>query len=59
MNAVDITLENDIPLEDSYWGRLLRYRFDALDHHDNVTVILTGTDLRGYNGVRLPFVELG
>lgn len=45
MGAIDIASEKERPLEESYLGRLLNYRFDALDDHDNVTVILTGPGL--------------
>ena len=45
MGAVGIASEKEVPREESYWGRLLNYRFDALDHRDNVTVILTGPGL--------------
>jgi hypothetical protein len=45
MGAVDIASEKELPQDDSYWGRLLNYRFDALDYQDNVTVILTGPGL--------------
>jgi hypothetical protein len=45
MGAVDIASEKELPLEESYWGRLINYRFDALDHRHNVTVILTGPGL--------------
>lgn len=45
MNAVKIASEEEVPIEDSYRGRLLNYRFDTLDERENVTVILTGSGL--------------
>lgn len=45
MGAVDISSENEVPSDVSYFGRLLNYRFDALDEQGNVTVILTGPGL--------------
>lgn len=45
MGAIDIASAEEVPLEESYLGRLLNYRFDALDDQNNVTVILTGPGL--------------
>jgi hypothetical protein len=45
MGAVNIASAEELPLDNSYKGRLLNYRFDALDERHNVTVILTGPGL--------------
>src|SRR6185437_12733806 len=45
MGAVEIASAEELPLDNSYKGRLLNYRFDALDDRPNVTVILTGPGL--------------
>lgn len=45
MGVVDIVSKDQIPVDNSYKGRLLNYRFDTLDNERNVTVILTGPGL--------------
>lgn len=45
MGVVYIASAEELPLDNSYKGRLLNYRFDALDDRHNVTVILTGPGL--------------
>lgn len=43
--AVGIASQSQLPHDAQYDGRLLNYRYDALDDQPNVTVILTGPGL--------------